>query len=176
MKKKSKQNGWSISIGVFYLIVMASMILAYYIIIPPLDAHVILGIIEIIAFIWFKRQDRISKFSLLDGILIILGTIGFLAAVIYLSISALSSISWLSLILIGMSADIIGSTLGAVPIVGDFLSAFITIMIVVITLHSPIIGFIAATMGIIALIPGPTFGAQTLFLIIFKLIITAFGG
>ena len=159
MKKKPD---WQISYTLFFFT-------------PPIDMHDVVMISTIAAFIWLKRQDRFKPFKKIEFLWMFLGALGYIFLVLFLAVTTIASIPWWQIILIGVAADVIGTALGSIPVVGDFLSAVLVIIMVVVVLHNPFVGFVVLCLGIITLLPGPTFGANTLFLILFKLLLTLFG-
>jgi hypothetical protein len=134
----------------------------------PLLPGWLMPFVGLFFFIRLKSQGRIKKFDFLEVVLILVYTLIILVTSLAYGIITYVGIPWYLIILMGMFADLIASIGGSLPGPGDFVSAII-VFIMAITLVGGIYGaVIALSIAIITLLPGPTLGANTLFLIIFK--------
>ena len=158
---------WQIRPSTFFLLAYAITL----VLIPiPGGLQFLMPFVSILFFIRLRSSGRIKKGTMLDYALILAYTFLGLFFMIYLQVWALESIPWWKLILVGIAADVVASLLGTVPVIGDFMSGIIN-MIIAITVIGGIEGaFIAMVMVIIGFIPGPSLIANTVLLVIFKIV------
>jgi hypothetical protein len=139
----------------------------------PVGIQFIAPFIGLFFYIKFKRADRIKKFDFLEVFLILLYTLVTLFAGVFFTLLAIDSVPWIKIILVGMAADLFASSLGSVPVFGDAVSAVLVFILVLTVIGGFTGALLAVAIGVISLLPGPSFGANTLFLVLFKLMTTA---
>lgn len=147
-----------------------SLLVALLGFIIPVPIQWIAPIIGYMYYRKLKKQGRIIGETRIEVLLIALYTIIGVGGFVFATGYALGYVPWWKIILVGMAADVIGNTLGAIPIFGDILAATIN-AIMAITIIGGFAGpFIAVALGIITLLPGPSLFGNTLFIVIFKLL------
>jgi len=169
MSKKLK--GGKLSVSTLYL-----LLLVFGILTQPVIPDVLLPFIAIITFLVVKKKGLLKPFEKKDFLLIFIYTILAFIALIYLQLITLPAVSWWKIILLGIAADVVASILGTIPIVGDLISAIINTFIAILIVGGPQGFILALTLMFISLIPGPSMGANTLMLVILKLISKALLG
>ena len=159
-------RGWQIRPSTFFGLVFVSTL----IMIPLPGPGLIIPFVSIPLFTYLRKQNKIKSFELLDLPLILLYMAGGVVGLIYLQMLSLVSVPWFKIIIVGMAADVVASLLGAFPVLGDAASAAIN-MLLALTVIGGIEGaIIGMALMIISMIPGPSLGANTFFIIIFKII------
>ena len=161
------KKDWQIRGSLIYLIVLIIVFIGF---ILPVGIEWLAPFIGIWYYLKLKKAGKIKPFDLLEIILMATYTIAMILGLIYIELLILTQIPWYKIILVGMAADLYGSTIGSAPIFGDITSAiigFILPLTIIGGLQGIMLGFVLALINII---PGPSLGANTLFLIIFKLI------
>jgi hypothetical protein len=161
MKKDWKIRGSTI-FGLVLLIVFIGFII-------PIGIEYLAPFFGVFYYFRLKKQGRIKDFDYWELGLIVAYTFLMLIGSVITGLFVLASIPWFKLILVGMAADLFASLLGAVPVFGDILSAilvFILVLTVIGGLQGVLLGLV---MAFISILPGPTLGANTMFLIAFKI-------
>lgn len=161
------KKNWQIRGSLIYLLTLVMTIIG---LIYPVIPGVIMPLIGLIVYFRLKSTGHIKSFDWKEIALLILYTIIMVGGSVYLQIIILAQIPWWQLILIGIAADVYASTIGTIPIWGDFtagLLAFAMASIVAPGITGLIIGL---GMAIICILPGPSLGANTIYLIIFKIL------
>lgn len=164
-----KKGHWQIRPSTFYLAVFLFTLANF--LFPVGGLEFIAPIAAIPIFFYLRKIGYIKKFDLLtDLLLIAIYTVGGLLLLSYFGAFSLASTPWFKIIIIGMAADIIASVFGLFPIAGDAVSS-LTNAVIAISIIGGIEGAIVAfALIIISMIPGPSLGANTLFLVLFKFI------
>jgi hypothetical protein len=169
MSKKLK--GGNLRVSTLYLIILVVCLL-----LQPVIPDILLPFIAIITFMIARRKNWLKPFDKLDFLLIFLYTIITFVALIYLQAITLVATPWWKIILLGIAADVVASILGAIPIVGDFISAIINTFVAILVVGGPQGILLGLTLMFISLIPGPSMGANTLMLVILKFLSKALIG
>lgn len=168
-----KQQPKLIRGSLIYLITLVSVVIGLLI---PVGIEFVAPFIGLFFFIKFKKEDRLHKIDFSEISLIIAYTLIILGIAVYSNLVVLSVIPWWQLILIGIAADLYASTIGVIPFWGDLTAGLLAFLMI----HQVAGGITALILGLgmsaICLLPGPSMGANTLYLIIFKLISLALLG
>lgn len=139
-------------------------------IVPFFPLHIVGPFIALFLYSRLKEAGRIKRFDWLELLLIVIYTLGLLVVSIGLGVVAYNSIPWWKIILVGMAADVFGNVLGAIPIWGDVISAFLVLVLAFTVIGGAAGAAIALCLAIINMVPGPSLAANTMFLISFKII------
>lgn len=157
---KMKMRGSTIY-GISLLVALLGFII-------PVPIQWIAPIIGYMYYRKLKKQGRIIGEQRTELLLIVIYTIigvgGFLFGTGY----SLGTVPWWQIILIGMAADVIGNTIGAIPVVGDIMAATINALMAITIIGGLAGPFIAVALGVITLLPGPSLFGNTLFMVLFK--------
>lgn len=121
-------------------------------------------------FIYLRKHGHMHKFTILDLILIPIYAVLLIFVMVYFQFWALERVPWWKILALGIAADIIASALGMIPGVGDGLSAVINFILAVMIIGGFYGAILGLTMAAIAMLPGPSFAANTIMLSILKLI------
>jgi hypothetical protein len=164
--KMKKKGNWQIRPSTFFGIVF---VLTLILIILP-GPGILVPFVSIPIFSYLKKQKQIKEFKLSDLGLMALYVTVTITGLLYLQMISLVSVPWIKIIIVGMAADVIASIFGFIPVVGDIISSIMN-LIMALTVVGGIEGtLIGMVLVMISLIPGPSLGANTLFLILFKII------
>ena len=136
--------------------------------VPFFFLDVIKPFILIGIFLWVKHKGYVKDFKALDFLLIMIYLIASTALFIYMQWITFKTIPWYMIILIGIIADVVATIFGAIPIIGDAVSAMINFFIPVIIVGGLTGVMIGVALMMISLIPGPSMGANTIALIVLK--------
>lgn len=160
-------DNWQIRASTFYLL---AFVITLILIPLPGGLQFVMPFVSIPIFLYFKNRGHIKDFKFIDFILIFVYTILGISSLLYFQVLSISSVPWWKIIIIGIAADVIATVLASVPIVGDALSGLINIFMAIMVVNGIEGAFIAMTIMMISFIPGPSLGANTIMLIIFKIV------
>ncbi len=118
-----------------------------------------------------KKANRLKKFDWLDAVLILIYTFGGMFALAYAGFVAIASAPWWKILLVGVAADVIASVTSVIPIVGDFLGGILIFMLAFGVIGGLQGAFLGLAIMMISFIPAHIPGSNTLFMILFKLIV-----
>ena len=159
------KSGWQIRVSTFFLIAWVLTLVLF-----PILPDLILPIIALIIFAILKKHDHIKKTTIMDFFLIFIYFILGIFGLLYFQILILATVPWWKIIIVGLAVDVVASLLGAIPVFGDILSAIIAGMIAIIVIGGFEGILLAVLVGCISLLPGPSLGANTIMLILFKIV------
>lgn len=158
---------WQVRASTVYGITLLVTLLGFMI---PVGIQFVAPFIGFFYYLRLKKLNRIKRAGVSEILLILLYTVVGIGGFVYLTGYALATTPWWKIILIGMAADVVASVLGTIPVVGDIISATIN-FIMAFTIIGGIQGpFIGVALAIIALLPGPSIAASTIFIVIFKIV------
>jgi hypothetical protein len=121
-------------------------------------------------FILARKKQWLKSFKAIDFLLIMIYLMVSAGLLIYLQILSLTKVSWFHIIIIGFAADIIATILGYIPVIGDFIGGILNFIIPMMIIGGLAGVMMGMTLMMISLIPGPSYGANTIGLIVFKAI------
>jgi hypothetical protein len=165
MKNKNKKEKGKIRSSTLFLLLLLFMALTH-----PIIPDVFYIPIALFIFILARRKEWIKPFKAIDFLLIMIYLVMAAGILIYFQILTLTKVSWFHIIILGFAADIIATILGHIPIIGDFISGMINFIIPMIVVGGLAGVMMGMTLMMISMIPGPSYGANTIGLIVFKAI------
>jgi len=157
-------KSWQIRPSTFFLLAFVLTI----VLIPLPGPGLLVPFVSIPIFLGMRKKGQIKDFELIDIPLIITYAIGAIIGMLYLQAITLVSIPWWKLLVVGIACDVVASILGAVPVLGDAASGFVNIIIALTIIGGVEGAILGMVIMFISLLPGPSLGANTLFLVIFK--------
>ena len=161
------KSDWQIRGSTVFGLTMLLVFLGFLI---PVGIQFVAPFIGLFYFFRLKKQGRIKDFDWLEVLLVMVYLFALIFGLGWLTVAIFEAIPWYKIILVGMAADLFASVLGGIPVLGDIISG-ILVFILAFTIIGGIQGIIIAfAIALISILPGPSFGANTLFLFIFKLI------
>lgn len=161
-------KNWMIRGSTIYLGMLG--LILFGLLVPFFALEWISPFIALFFYIRLKKQGRIKEFDWLEIFLVILYTLVMFIGVLSFGIVAFANVPWWKIVLVGMAADVFASILGSFPILGDGLSAILVLIMVFTIIGGAYGAILGLAMAFISLLPGPTLGANTLFLVIFKIV------
>jgi len=166
--KKEFLSYWMLFVIVLFLVGIATLFPLF-----PVPLAILIGAI---LFIVAKKKDWLKPFRFFDLIMIMFSSFFFLIVGLSLGIIALIVVPWWKLILLGLIASAVMWAGDFIPIIGDFISAVIVLLLSIFVIGGLSGMIIGGIIFFIALIPFTfalgwlNFFAVAIFLIIFKLL------
>jgi hypothetical protein len=159
------KRNWQIKPSTFFAIVYALTL----ILLPlPGGLQFVLPFVSIPFFLSLRKKGNIKDFKISDFFLILIYMVIGLFIMIYFQILSLVSTPLWQILLVGIAADIVASLLGTIPIVGDGISGLINVILAMMVIGGVEGAMIGVTIMIISFLPGPSLGANTFMLLVFK--------
>jgi hypothetical protein len=159
------KKDWQIKPSTFFAIVYALTL----ILLPlPGGLQFVLPFVSIPLFLSLRKKKNITDFKISDFFLILIYMVIGMFAMVYFQVISLASTPLWQILLVGLAADIVASVLGTIPILGDGASGLINVIIAMVVIGGVNGAMIGVTIMVISFLPGPSLGANTMMLLIFK--------